>query len=112
VFWVMVLVIGVVVFAIAAVAAGRGGTLGEVFPDRPDLSLPPDRPVRAGDLDALRFSVGFRGYRMDEVDEVLDRLTSELESRDKRMAELEWQLQTALDQLAELSGGDVRWPRS
>jgi DivIVA domain-containing protein len=105
VFWVMVLVIAVIVFGIAAVAAGRGGTLGEAYPDRPDLPLPPDRPLRADDLDVLRFSVGFRGYRMDEVDEVLDRITSELESRDKHIAELDWQLHTALTQLRELHGG-------
>lgn len=104
-FWVMVLVIGVIVFGIAAVAAGRGGVLAEAYPDRPDASLPYDRPVHAEDLDGLRFSVAFRGYRMDEVDEVLDRVMSELESRDKRIGELDWQLQTALGQLRELSGG-------
>jgi DivIVA domain-containing protein len=105
VFWVMVLVIGVIVFGIAAVAAGRGGTLGEAYPDRPDTPLPDDRPLRAGDLDGLRFSVGFRGYRMDEVDEVLDRVSTELEARDKRIAELDWQLHTTLAQLRELHQG-------
>jgi DivIVA domain-containing protein len=105
VFWVMVVVIGVIVFGVAAVAAGRGGTMGEVYPDRPDAPLPWDRPLRAGDLDGLRFSVAFRGYRMDEVDDLLDRVASELEARDKRVAELDWQLTTITAQLRELHGG-------
>ena len=41
------------------------------------------------DVDALRFSLGLRGYRMDEVDLVLDRLRDELSARDLRIAELE-----------------------
>jgi len=105
VFWVMVVVIGVIVFAVAAVAAGRGGTMGEAFPDRPDAWPPYDRPLRPDDLDGLRFSVGFRGYRMDEVDDLLDRVASELEARDKRVAELDWQLAAVTAQLRELHGG-------
>jgi DivIVA domain-containing protein len=105
VFWVMVLVIGVIVFGVAAVAAGRGGTLGEAYPDRPDAALPDDRALRASDLDSLRFSVGLRGYRMDEVDEVLDRVSVELEARDKRIADLEWQLTAVTAQLRGTHGG-------
>ena len=37
----------------------------------------------------LRFSVGLRGYRMDEVDDVLDRLAYDLEARDARISVLE-----------------------
>ena len=40
-------------------------------------------------MDALRFTVALRGYRMDEVDAVLDRLVGEIEVRDARIAELE-----------------------
>jgi DivIVA domain-containing protein len=101
VFWVMVLVIALIVFGIAAAAVGRGGTLAETYPDRPDTPLPDDRPLRGEDLDALRLSVAFRGYRMDEVDQVLDRVAGELESRDKRIAELDWQLHAALTQLRQ-----------
>ena len=58
---------------------------------------PTERPAarcRAGDvdraaLDRLRFSLGFRGYRMDEVDAVLDRVAAELRAPDARIAELE-----------------------
>ncbi|MHA7268891.1 DivIVA domain-containing protein [Arthrobacter sp. HLT1-20] len=49
--------------------------------------LLPDAPQSA-DVDKLRFSLGLRGYRMDQVDEVLDRLRDELAAKDVRIAEL------------------------
>ena len=44
---------------------------------------------------ALRFGVALRGYAMDQVDAVLDRLAAELDARDARIAELEAQLGAA-----------------
>ena len=81
----------VVVFAVAAAAVGRGGGLDPVESDliRPSL---PDRPISADDLNSVRFAVGFRGYRMDQVDDVLNRLGHELTERDERITELECQL--------------------
>ena len=78
-----------VLAAIAVVAAGMGDTMRTTSPDRsPGGELPVDEVDRAA-LDGLRFSLAFRGYRMDEVDVVVDRLASELERRDRRIAELE-----------------------
>jgi DivIVA domain-containing protein len=74
--------------AIAWLATGRGGEVGETHPDRPDVALPDDRQLRKDDVDAARFTVGWRGYRMDEVDMVLDRLAAEIEYRDRLIAEL------------------------
>jgi DivIVA domain-containing protein len=81
----------VVVFAVAAVAVGRGGGLDPVDSDllRPSL---PSGPISADDLDSVRFAVGFRGYRMDQVDDVLNRLGDELTERDSRISELERRL--------------------
>jgi DivIVA domain-containing protein len=81
----------VVVFAVAAVAVGRGGGLDPVEFDliRPSL---PDGPISADDLDSVRFAVGFRGYRMDQVDDVLNRLGQELTERDARISVLESRL--------------------
>ncbi|GAB3252113.1 DivIVA domain-containing protein [Arthrobacter pigmenti] len=50
--------------------------------------LLPDDPV-SDDVDRLRFSAGLRGYRMDQVDEVLDLLRDSLAAKDQRLAELE-----------------------
>jgi DivIVA domain-containing protein len=78
-----------VLAAIAVVAAGAGGSMGTSTRDRsPRGEMPVDDVDRAA-IEGLRFSLAFRGYRMDEVDEVLGRLTDELEIRDRRIAELE-----------------------
>lgn len=87
-FWLMVVVVAVVVFATAGVAAGAGGTLGDVAADPRPLGNH-EGPVEAADLVELRFPVTLRGYRMDSVDSVLDRLGEELASRDARIEELE-----------------------
>ena len=77
-----------VIAAIGLVAAGYGDALGRTASRRGSGAELPPHPV-AEDVDALRFSLGLRGYRMDEVDLVLDRLRDELAARDLRIAELE-----------------------
>ncbi len=72
-------------------AARRDG-LGLV---EPVASLPPvllPESPSAQDVDAVRFGLGLRGYRMDQVDEVLDRLAGALEERDAVIAGLRSQL--------------------
>ena len=68
-------------------AAGRGapGTGGDPGLAEPDPRLPPvllPEKVQASDIGRLRFSVALRGYRMDQVDEVLSRLAAALAERD------------------------------
>jgi DivIVA domain-containing protein len=58
--------------------------LSEPDPVLPPVLLP-ERP-RKEDIDAVRFSVGLRGYRCDQVDGVLDSLAQEI---DRLSAELE-----------------------
>lgn len=87
-FWLMVVVVAVVVFATAAVAAGVGGTLREPAGDPRPLT-DHSGPIGAADLETVRFPVVLRGYRMDAVDAVLDRLAGEIAARDARIAELE-----------------------
>lgn len=87
-FALMVVVVAVVVFGTAAVAAGAGGTLGSAAGDPRPLADHAG-PVQPQDLADLRFPVTLRGYRMDAVDSVLDRLESEIAGRDARIAELE-----------------------
>jgi DivIVA domain-containing protein len=81
------LIVLLAVGGVAAVAVGkvRGG-LPEPTSSRPEVELP--ETVSAEDIDRVRFSVGFRGYRMDEVDEVLDRLSAELGARNEEIREL------------------------
>jgi DivIVA domain-containing protein len=93
-----ILVVLAVVAAVAAVAAGvwRGGPVDahdaddELGLPEPTTTVPPvDLPAgrfTADDIDGLHFSLGLRGYRMDEVDQVLDRIAGELRSRDAEVA--------------------------
>ena len=74
-----------VVGVVAAVAVGAvGGGLPAPERERPRARLPPVEPgaLHEGDLAGLRLSTAVRGYRMDEVDAVLDRLRAELAARD------------------------------
>ena len=69
----------VAVMGVAAVAAtGRLGGLAETYDDRPDSRVPAGRPLTAEDLEGVRFTSALRGYRMSEVDALLDRLAEEL----------------------------------
>ncbi|WP_165988081.1 DivIVA domain-containing protein [Streptomyces sp. YIM 98790] len=89
----MVAVVAGVTLAVLGSGDGSGapaeGGLPDAEPDRLDDPLPPDRPVHPADVVAVRFPVAVRGYRMAEVDDVLDRLAAELAERDSRISELE-----------------------
>ena len=96
-----------VIGGVAAVALGRvrGGL------DEPTSNLPyrplPGGEVTAGDIDAVRFSLGFRGYRMDEVDAVLSRVADALSERDAELRDLRARLaaQTQQETNAAQDGG-------
>lgn len=85
----MLIALVVVVAAVAMAVLGDGSALKDAEPDRLDDPLPPDRPLVRSDIDTVRLPVAVRGYRMLDVDEVLDRLGAELAERDARIAELE-----------------------
>ncbi|HEX4698275.1 MAG TPA: DivIVA domain-containing protein [Actinomycetes bacterium] len=88
---VLLLVVLAVIGGIAVVAAGRGGSLGEPDPDRATTGSLPDDEVDRSHVDGLRFTLALRGYRMDEVDAVLDKLVDELDRRGERIRALEVQ---------------------
>jgi len=52
------------------------------------VELPDDRPVVGDDVRALRLSVAFRGYRMTEVDWLLDQFAQVLDERDAELTQL------------------------
>lgn len=76
--WFFAFLVVAVLGVVAVVASGRGGSMTEVFDDRPDSRVPADGPLTADDVRRVRFSTAFRGYRMSEVDALLDRLAAEL----------------------------------
>ena len=79
--WFFAILVVLVLGAIAVVASGRGTPLAPVFDDRPDALVPAEGEISADDLRRVRFSLAFRGYRMSEVDALLDRLAAEKETR-------------------------------
>lgn len=86
---VLLLLLLALLAAVAVVAAGRGDGLPEPVADRRPLRLPEERPLAPEALDGLGFSAALRGYRMDQVDAVLDRVREELSARDARIGELQ-----------------------
>ncbi len=83
-----ILLIAVVVFGVAAVAMGFGGSMTHFAPDWPGRTLPAERAVHDADIATTKFSLAFRGYRMAEVDVALDRLAHEIAGRDAAIEKL------------------------
>lgn len=92
-----VLVVAGLLFLGGALLLGRGETQPAAEPDGSPLELPGDRPVLGDDVRALQLSVAVRGYRMTEVDWLLDQFAEILDERDAEVAELREQLERARD---------------
>ena len=89
-FLVVALAVVVAAVTLAVVGGGEGGgPLPEAAPERLQDLLPLDRPISRLDVEALRFPLAARGYRMSDVDDALSRLGAELAERDARIADLE-----------------------
>jgi len=81
--WFFAILVVLAMGGIALVAAGRGAPMRPAYDDRPDVTVPRDGLLGAEDLRSVRFSLAFRGYRMSEVDSLLDRLASEKEQAEE-----------------------------
>ena len=102
VFVLTVAVVGGLLFLGGSVLLGRGETQPPADPDRSPLELPLDRPVTADDVRGVRMSVTVRGYRMTEVDWLLEQLARALEERDAEVAAL----RARLDEAGRAPGAD------
>ncbi|MDT0265456.1 DivIVA domain-containing protein [Streptomyces sp. DSM 44915] len=102
-FWFLMVAMVVVIAAVTLAVLGSGdgsgapatGGLRDAQPDRPADPLPLERPLVPADLIRVRLPVAPRGYRMAEVDDVLDRVAAELAERDARIADLQAALERA-----------------
>jgi DivIVA domain-containing protein len=86
-----ILVVAAIVFGAVAYAVGWFESMAPAPPDSGEVGLP-DGPLTATAIERTRFGLAFRGYRMAEVDEVLDRLRDEVARRDEEAARREQQL--------------------
>lgn len=87
--WFFGLIVVLLIGAVAVVASGRWGAMGTAYDDRPDMTVPARQALTSVDIEGARFAVGVRGYRMDEVDTLLERIAREVAERDRRIADLE-----------------------
>src|SRR5204863_480372 len=90
-----ILIVGGLLFLGGSLLLGRGETQPPAELDRSPVELPDDRPVDSDDIRALRISVAFRGYRMSEVDWLLDQFAQTLDERDADLADLRARLRAA-----------------
>ncbi len=87
--WVVLILLAVAVAAVAAaLIAGRlpYDPMSEPVRSTPATGLP-EGPA-SGDVDSVRFDTAARGYRMSEVDDVLDSLQGRLASQEAELAAL------------------------
>lgn len=97
VFVIGLLLVGGLLFLGASLLLGRGETQPPADVARSPVELPEGREVVGDDVRALRFSVAVRGYRMTEVDWLLDQLAQVIDERDIEIAGLRAQLPPAVD---------------
>jgi DivIVA domain-containing protein len=80
--WFFAILIVLALGGIAVVASGRGTPMSPAYDDAHDALVPAHGPITADDLRRIRFPLAFRGYRMAEVDALLQRLAEEREDLD------------------------------
>jgi DivIVA domain-containing protein len=72
------LVVAGIGFGVVVLITGADPGLGPAEPDGRAVPLPGGRPLAEPDVEALRFDVALRGYRMSQVDGALRRLAYDL----------------------------------
>ncbi|TWG25921.1 DivIVA domain-containing protein [Actinoplanes teichomyceticus] len=72
-FIVVALVVGTIVFGVTVLLSGGDSGLTPVEPDGQSAPLPADRPLGEEDIARARFDTAWRGYRMAQVDQALQR---------------------------------------
>ena len=88
IYLIVMVAVAAVVFLLAALVFGRGEELAPLPPGASPTRLPSD-DITAEDVRELKFQQVFRGYKMSEVDWVLQRLATEVGELRARVDELE-----------------------
>jgi DivIVA domain-containing protein len=105
-----ILTVAVLLFLGASLLLGRGETRPPADLDRSPVELPDDRPVTGDDVRALRMSVAVRGYRMSEVDWLLEQFAQAIDERDAELIALRAQLRERAKQDASAGTTDDEGP--
>ena len=87
--WILwLVVVSALLVGVVLVALGRSDGLAEQELDDVIVDLPEDRQLLASDVESVRLPLALLGYRMADVDMVLDRLSAELATRDAQIRQL------------------------
>ncbi|MEV7660918.1 DivIVA domain-containing protein [Paenarthrobacter sp. NPDC089316] len=83
-----IVLVGAALYLGVGISRGRtvGAGLDDPVPNLPPVLLPAE--AQPSDVDSLRFALGLRGYRMDQVDQVLDDLRDQLRAKDREIERL------------------------
>jgi DivIVA domain-containing protein len=103
-----VLLVGGLLFLLGSFLLGRGETQPPADLDRSPVELPDDRAVTGDDVRALQISVAVRGYRMSEVDWLLDQFAQALDDRDALIADLRGRLAAQQPEAGPETTGESR----
>ncbi|AEV88730.1 hypothetical protein ACWT_7719 [Actinoplanes sp. SE50] len=88
-FIVVALVVGTIVFGVTVLLSGGDSGLTAVEPDGQSVPLPGDRPLGEDDIAATRFDTAWRGYRMAQVDQALQRAAYDIGYKSELIGVLE-----------------------
>jgi DivIVA domain-containing protein len=88
-FLVVALVVAAIVFGVTVMFGGGDNGLTPVEPDGRAVPLPADRPLGEQDLERTTFDTAWRGYRMAQVDQALQRAAYDIGYKDELIGVLE-----------------------
>ncbi|MCW2138498.1 DivIVA domain-containing protein [Actinoplanes cyaneus] len=88
-FIVVALVVGTIVFGVTVLLSGGDSGLTPVEPDGQSVPLPGDRPLGEDDIGRTRFDTAWRGYRMAQVDQALQRAAYDIGYKGELISVLE-----------------------
>ncbi len=86
---VVALVAAAIVFGVAAIITGGDPGLQPSEPDDRFRALPGDRPLTEEDVTVVRYDTAIRGYRMEQVDRAMSRISYDLGYKDELIRALE-----------------------
>jgi DivIVA domain-containing protein len=88
-FIVVALVVAAIVFGVTVMMSGGDSGLTPVEPDGSAVPLPGDRPLGEDDLSRTTFDTTWRGYRMNQVDQALQRAAYDIGYKGELISVLE-----------------------
>ncbi|GAA2654439.1 hypothetical protein Adu01nite_09610 [Paractinoplanes durhamensis] len=96
-FIVVALVVAAIVFGVTVMMSGGDSGLTPVEPDGRAVPLPTDRPLGEEDISGTKFDTTWRGYRMSQVDQALQRAAYDIGYKGELISVLEAEVSALRD---------------